>query len=496
MVKILMLYFFSQTNFTFYYSNPLNALYFLHPGFLDVSKGDGIIGASYNPAALHFGSKYEFASFYSTTGRSKIDFDLPFGIDSIAGTEIPEIKIPFELNLEDRGGFDFIGAKAKLYVFDAGISYSRDDEYGADLLVSEIINQNISFEVKDTLSHDDIPDIPAGTYIPVTFKLNGNIDFPVDGTGGLNAKTYPVFFGLAKGLGPVALGFGFNIKRYSGDVNLRYSINGRTDNLSLEFDTTAQDNQGRDWSINLNANGNFDNEIFSDVIRGNFSGTQIGFITGFLAKTPLLKAGVSLEYSFPFKLSGGITGTYRFIEGVSDYVLDTTQISVDTSLRTIDGNIIIDTLKFVYSQREHEILKSSLNLPGIIGLKAGVNLNLMLMNLNLSGGIDIPSGKYAFGKAYFVTMMGFGFGPVGLRTGSVFSWRYLKYEDFFLFTPPTITVGMGGNISAGPLDLYLGARTTPLAGVLSSIKEIGGEGKLSLNPLKTAAYNIGIRIKI
>ncbi len=496
MIKILVFYIFSQSNFNFYYSNPLNALYFLHPGFLDVSKSEGIIGASYNPAALHFGSKYEVATFYSTTGKSKITFELPFGIDSIAGTEIPEIKIPFDLNFEDRGGFDFVGGKAKLYIFDIGISYSRDDEYGVDLFVSEIITQNISLQVKDTLSHNNISEIPSGTYIPVTFKLKGDVDFPVDGSGGINAKTYPIFWGLAKGLGPVAFGLGFNIKRYSGDVDLRYSINGKTDNLTLEFDTTAQDNNGNDWEINLNANGNFDNEIFSDVIRGNFSGTQIGFITGLLAKTPLLKAGVSLEYSFPFKLSGGIYGNYKFIEGISEYVLDTNQITVDTSLRTIDGNITIDTIKFNYSHKEHEILKSSLNFPGTFGIKAGANLNLMLFNLNLSGGIDIPSAKYAFGKAYFVTMMGLGFGPLELRTGSVFSWRYLKYEDLFLFTPPTITVGIGGNISAGPVDLYLGARTTPLAGVLSGIKEIGGEGKLSLNPFKTAAYNFGIRVKI
>ncbi len=486
-----------QTSLNFYYRNPLNSLYFLHKGFLDVSQGEGITGASYNPASLHFGSKTEFAIFGSSGFKTNIDFNIPLGIDSINGTEIPKIEVPFNLNIEDRGGLDFIGAKTKIGIIDIGISYYNEETYGSNLNLdfTQSLN-NLTLTVKDTLSHQDHPDIPNGVTIPVNIKMQGDVSFSLTGNGGVDASLSPVSIGGAIGFGPLAVGLGLNIKRYRGRANLNYEISGSAQNFTLSIDTLISDNLGNSWNINVGIDGGLDSRFFSDRIQGEFSGTQFGFVLGAKAQIPLVSAGISLEYDLPFTLSGDIRGVFNYIEGIESYIIDTTQIIVDTINHTISGNVTIDTIRFTYSEQEHEILRASLHFPGLLGIKAGVNLNLILLNLNLAGGIDVPQGNYAFGKAYFMLATGFGAGPIHANLGSVFSWRYLKYEDFYLFTPPTITFGIGGNLSLPYFSLHLGARTTPFAGVLSGIEKIGGSGKRFINPLKSYAFNFGIKFKI
>ncbi len=496
-MNIFLFIFLSQTALNFYFRNPLNSLYFLHRGFLDVSQGEGITGASYNPAALHFGSKNEITVFGSSGYKTYIDFNIPIGIDSVNGTEVPKIVVPFNFSLEDRGGMDFIGAKTKIGAFDIGISYYTEDVIGMDLILdfSQQIN-NLTLNIKDTLSREDHPDIPSGTEIPVNITLKGDLNFSLSGNGGIEASVKPISLGAAIGFGPVAIGAGLNIKRYKGNVNLKYDIFGGSQGLSLYFDSLVVDNQGDTWNVDLNINGNLNQKLFEDKIFGGFSGTQIGLLLGTKIQVPLITAGLAIEYSLPFTISGSISGTYEYIDGIQSYVIDTNQVNIDTVTNTITGDVVIDSIEFYYSTQKYEILKTSLNFPGILGVKAGINLNLIAFNFNLAGGIDIPSGNYCFGKAYFMLATGFGAGPFHANLGSVFSWRYLKYKDFYLFTPPNVTLGIGGNISFPYFSIYLGARAQPLAGVLSGIKKIGGQGKITLNPLKASAFNFGIKIKI
>ncbi len=487
----------SQASLNFYYRNPLNSLYFLHKGFLDVSQGEGIIGASYNPSSLHFGSEKELALFGSSGFKTNTSFNIPLGMDSIKGTEIPQIEIPFNLNVEDRGGLDLIGAKTKIGIIDIGISYYNEETYGANLNLdfNKSLN-NLLLKVKDTLTQEDHPDIPEKVRIPLDIKMNGEFFLSSKGKGGIDASLSPLSIGGAIGFGPAALGLGLNIKKYKGKADLNYSISGSSQKLTLSLDTLVSDNLGNYWDINAYISGNFENNLFSDKIYGEFSGTQFGFLLGAQAKLPFISAGISLEYDLPFTLSGNILGEFTYIEGIESYVIDTAEIIVDTINHTISGNVTIDTIRFKYSKKEHEILRASLRFPGLIGIKAGANLNLLILNLNIAGGIDLPQGGYAFGKAYFILATGFSLGPLSTNLGSVFSWRYLKYEDFYLFTPPTVTLGIGGNMNFPYFSIYLGARTTPFAGLLSGIEEIGGSGKKFLNPFKSYALNFGIKLKI
>ncbi len=495
-MNFFLLFLFFQTTINFYYRTPLNSLYFLNKGFLDVSQGEGIIGENSNPASLHFGAKNELAIFGSSGFKTEIDFNIPLGIDSIGGTEIPKQKIPLKLIVEDRGGMDFLGAKTKIGLIDLGICYYNEEIYGANLDLNYLNNITLDIKIRDYLSKEDHPDIPQNVTIPVNIKLQGDGSLNFNGNGALKSSLSPFSIGASFGLGNIGLGAGINIKRYSGKADLNYDIKGDFQNITLKIDSTFNDNRGKKWNVNVSINGPFKDRIFKDKIQGDFSGTQFGVVLGAKVQAPLITAGFSFNYNFPFTLSGGIQGLYSYIDGISSYLIDPNKITVDTTNRTITGTVNIDSVKFFYNNQEHEILRTTLKFPGLLGLNAGLNLNLLIINLNLAGGIDLPQGSYAFGKAYFTVSSGFGAGPLHINYGSVFSWRYLKYEDYYLFTPPNVTFGAGSSFNLPFFSLYLGARTTPLLGVLSGIEKIGGEGKRFVNPLKTFALNFGLKIKI
>ncbi|MEO0255242.1 MAG: hypothetical protein ABIN20_07480 [candidate division WOR-3 bacterium] len=495
-MNFLHIFIFIQTSLNFYYRTPLNSLYFLHRGFLDVSQGEGIIGENLNPASLHFGAKNELVIFGSNGFKTEIDFNIPIGIDSIGGTEIPKYEIPLKLTAEDKGGFDFLGAKTKVGLIDLGISYYNEEIYGANLDLNYLNNISLDLKIKDFLSKEDHPDIPKNVTIPVKIKLEGDGNLIFNGNGTLKSQLSPFNIGASIGFGIIGLGAGINIKRYSGKADLNYDIKGNFQSITLRIDSTFKDNLGRPWNVNISINGPFKDKIFNDKITGDFSGTQFGVVLGAKVQVPLITAGFSFNYNFPFTLSGGIQGLYSYIDGISKYLIDTNNITVDTINRTITGQVNIDSVEFFYNNLEHEILRKSLKFPGLLGLNAGANINLLIINLNLAGGIDLPQGRYAFGKAYFMVSSGFGAGFFHINYGSVFSWRYLKYEDFYLFTPPNVTFGLGSNLNLPFFSLYLGARTTPFLGVLSGIQKIGGQGKRFVNPLKTFAFNFGIKIKI
>lgn len=492
----LIYFLFSQTSLNFYYRIPLNSLYFLHKGFLDASQGEGIIGENLNPASLHFGSKNELGIFGSNSFKTDIDFTIPLGIDSIGGSELIKPEIPIKLTIEDKGGLDFIGAKSKIGLIDFGISYHTEEVYGANLNLDYSNNINLNIKIKDFLSKEDHPDIPSGVIIPINIKLNGNGNFDITGSGNLKNSLSPVNIGGAIGLGNLSLGAGINIKRYKGITNLNYEIDGIFQNINIKIDTTCQDNQGESWKLDINIKGPFNDKIFKDKIIGDFSGTQFGIVLGSKVKSPLLSAGFSLNYNFPFTLSGEIKGIYSYIDGLESFVFDTNNITVDPDSHTITGTANVSSIKFFYNNKEHEILKTSLKFPGLLGINAGLNINLLILNLNISGGLDLPGGNYAFGKAYLGLASGFKASFLQINYGSLFSWRYLKYENFYLFTPPNITLGAGSSINLPFFSLYFGARTTPILGMLSGIEKIGGEGKRFINPFKTFALNFGIKIKI
>lgn len=496
-MNLLYFFIFSQNYFLFYYSNPLNSLYFLHPGFLDVSQGDGIIGAHYNPASIGAGGKIEGSFFFNKGSKETISFDIPVGVDSIGGTEIPKFDIPFNLEIEDKGGMGFIGGKFSINLFSIGIGYYEEDKFGAGLALETVLSQSVDFTISDYISKADHPDIPDNVSIPVKFRLKGDIGFELDGEGGINSSLSPFFVAVGRGFGPLKIGLGINFKKYKGEADLYYSIKGNSEGVSIELKDTVEDNRGEQWILDANIEGSLKStELFRNEITGFFQGNQIGISSGILVHLPVIKLGLAVEYSLPFIMKGRVEGISTYIDEIPSALIDENQIIVDTISNTITGNVRVDSLYFLYSTNTMRYIRENMQFPGMFGIKGGINLNLLLFGIDLAGGIDIPTGDYVLGKAYFMLASGFGIGPIRTRLGSVFSWRYLKYQDLFFFTPPSITFGLGANIRVQPVEFYGGIYTTPFMGTLSFVKKIGGEGETFVNPFKTMSINLGVRVKI
>ncbi|MEN3043973.1 MAG: hypothetical protein ABDH37_01960 [Candidatus Hydrothermales bacterium] len=489
------LFFISQSSLNFHFKNTLSNLYFLHRGFLDVSQAEGTIGSNLNPACLHFGAKYEFSLFVSSGFKNELNLKLPFGIDSIGGTSIPKIYVPFKMQIVNKGGFDFTGTKFKIGIFDFGISYHNEEFFGSDFDI--VYTENISLDIysHDIFSKEDHPKIPNRVKIPFPLNIIGEGNLNLKGKGDMSFKVYPFSIGSSFGFGNIAVGAGLNFKRFKGKTNLFYDIIGDFQNLSLKVDTTVSDNLGNLWDVNINLSGPFKGKFFGDQINGEFSGNQLGLVLGTKIKLPFITFGCALNYNIPFTLSGSIVGTYYYIDGIDRFLIDTSKIVVDSVNRTISGTVAADSIKFYYSERKHEILKKDLKFPKLIGLGAGLNLSF-IANINVAGYIDFPQSSYAFGRIYLMFASGFGMGPLNFNFGSVLFWRYLRYEDFLVFTPPTVTLGIGSSFNIRFISLYLGGGTIPFLGLLSGFEKIGGEGKKAINPLKSLGFNFGFRVKV
>jgi len=469
--------------------NPALNLYFLDQGFLDVSMGKGIIGASINPAVL---SQSASGNFYIGIGgfrsiSTNYDYDYDFG-------ELDEnLHIPIRFGIEETGGLDFLGFSKKIGPFVWGFSYQRGFEAGLELDINGGIQDSFYFSYDDTFTHSEYSDIPEQDTIPVHIPIYTYFNIKAMGNGSVHYTSTPIFFGIGGGNKFLKFGIGTKIVRQKLYGDIATKISGSIDSVFTVIDTSIiSPLSGDTWridSLRVMSSINMDS-IISAGFRGRIGGFGKNVVMGGLLNLNFIRLGLVYEWHQDFDLAGWYLGNFSVISGMPGFVtVDTTDLNIDAANNTISGRIKILVDSIPYSQ-DSTYRKASLHQSSISTIRAAINLKLWVIKLGAGVNVDITSHKNTLGDLYIVGSAYLPLPKIKIRLGVASNAKYIKLENLSTrYIPSSVLIGLGTGYNFGKFRVDIGVRTNLSLGVLSLIK---AEESKNLNIEDTVNIGFGL----
>lgn len=486
-------------------SIPVN-LYFLDEAFLDVSRGQGILGASFNPAALGRANKL---NIYAGVGFAKTNYverDIIIHFDDEEGeTQINDsLILPVSIGFLESGGIDYFGISKKFGPFGIGFSIDRGYELGFLVDIDQRIGKDFNFTYERGFTNEDDPNIPIGDTVNVSIPLSGYAHIVGKGKGDVYYKELPMFFGVGTGWGPLNIGIGARITRVSLSGETNFSFLGAVDSIWTYVDTVVQDFQGDLWnidSVQIFASS-VEDTIVLGGINGSYKGTRLGGMIGFLFDLRFFKFGVSYERTSGISLDGKHTLIYGFPSAPPEYLdIDTTGLEADSISRRIWGRIGLYAGEWPLEKDSTDETNTFVFLP-MDRYRAGIYFNLIAMTLSLGGNFDWTSDSIALGEGYFGLSIGLPVPVISTRVCLAGKIMYVKFpsdENDIIFTPPTITAGLGFRYSRKPITLSFTTRmnlTQGLFSIINMIEDFEKQGEVKFDPVSSINFGFGIGINL
>ncbi len=479
----------ARLDITLDYVSPQTNLFFIDPGFLDVSCANGIAGALVNPASLASVGVGELG----IAGGLSRSASFPFQVDLIEegeSEELPDgLSIPLTLKLVDKGGLDYVGGAFRLGPIVIGGTVIRGESYGMDPSLGGRVAQRFHYVVEDTLTNDDFPEIPESDTIPVTWDIDGLGSFDLAGSGSGRASITPGFLGAGVGLGPLKVGMGVNIIRYAGDVDLLVRVNGGGSGLLGRIDTTSSG-----WRINADVNGVLEEDtLVIDSFKGEISGNQVALLFGILGDFGFLDLGFGLEGGFPFELRGDYENSVQYATGVPQGIeIDTSGVDVDSIAQRISGSVIVRFSDLEMDERGDSD-QGTFKFGSRLGTRVGVGLDVFRLRLGVAGGVDLFEPGESNVGVYHVSGTGaLELKPVTLRAGLVTRWQYLQFEEVTAPLPPATSFGLTTSVDVSPVVVDLALRMNLLTAMLAAMESLETE---EIRPLSSLNLGMGVRYR-
>lgn len=485
-------------------SVPVN-LYFLDEAFLDASRGQGILGASFNPASLGRAGKL---NIYTGVGFAKANYvsrDIIIHFDDEGETQINDsLILPVSIGFLESGGIDFFGISKKFGPIGLGFSIDRGYELGFLLDIDQTIGKDFNFTYEKSFTNEDDPNIPVGDTVNVSIPLSGYVHIKGKGKGNIYYKELPMFFGAGTGFGPLNIGIGARITRVSLSGETNFSFLGAVDSIWTYVDTSVQDYQGDIWeidSVQVFASSVEDTLILGGL-NGSYKGTRFGGIVGFLLDLRFFKFGISYERTSRLSFDGEHTYIFGFPSSPPEYLdIDTTGLEADSTFRRIWGKVKLYAGEWPL-ERESQDSSISITFLPMDRYRAGIYFNLLAMTLSLGGNFDWTSDSIALGEGYFGLSIGLPIPVISTRiclAGKMMYFKIPSEDNEIIFIPPAITAGLGLRYSKKPISISFTTKmnlTQGMLDILNIVEDFERQGTVKFDPVSSINFGFGIGINL
>lgn len=356
-------------------------LFFCDPGFIDPTRGNGIVGADINPAVLATTDNFSLYTGYSTDGSSITKLNETFDIEPFDDS----LNAALDFKYNENGGFDFIGISKRFGRFTLGVSKMRGYGWGVEVGLTGRIHGVFHPDEPYEFTHADHPDIPEEDTIVVDIPLEGGFTTRTEEPLFIEYRVSPYFFGGALDYGPVKLGAGFKILETS--INAGGSIEVIPDTFSVTVDTVVEG-----WTVdNLTGYAVVEDELFSGNAEGKLNATATALNLGMMFEIPFIKFALGFEYGSDFSLQGSYDYLFSVINDFPDtFDIDTTGMIVNEDSNYLGGDVGIILRNFprdIYT--EGEVLEMSVG--GYQSIQGAVNFDIAIIKFGISGSIALPS---------------------------------------------------------------------------------------------------------
>ncbi len=466
------------------FNNPLLNIATYERGAVDPAYGRGILGSYLNPAnlPLHKGKSEIFFAYSLPKQYESRSSILLMDADSFDILS-QDLTLDSDLKVNDPGGLDFIGLATRIKGFD----------FGAGLFskFTSSIDVNGIAGIEAGLTFDSIPSsLRLGdTTLLLVWRVTGWGHISGVGSGKMNFSKYPVFFRIAKRVGILSLGIGYDIEFINGSSSIRIAAAGGLDSIYAATDNAINLITGH--PITVVARGNFlmEDTLFNMYINGSTHGIRHGVGAGLNIDLKLIKLGLVGKVWFPFKLYGqDLNGRIVFTYGIPDSVI----YPPEPEFRNDTLFINTGTIEF------RDLLKDTLNvfkrgmtieMPTTYTIGAGVMLGIIHLSglLNWTWLPGISYGGWIISGGIHLPLKG---GKIGLSLSQATDFIYDGTGGYVPIHAPGY-LGFGGTLSIGSWEFGLGLKFNLMS---LGIQTMGSQLKEFRRPdiFKSSSISFGV----
>lgn len=482
---------------SFTFSSPIANMGFLSPDYMNPAATSTVLGGFINPASFGRISHLEFNLGMGFTNSSTFNTEITL-LDSTEYNSA--IIMPLNVEIKDAGGIYGFGIGAKYTLLGVGLGILKPFELTVGM--NGITTQPLTFNqtIIDTLLITNRDSMNQTVPVEMHWNMDVTSQTEITGLGNISLKARPMFFGAGIGLGPLSIGAGLKIIKYSGD-GAPYIFAKTT--VVANVKGTSPSYYG-----SLNASASFSDTIVKINMINDYDGTRKAFNVGANFSLGFFKVGAYYEQGFETTLSGNYNYLYETADFNSFVIenIDTPNIYVQNDSLQQDSTISA-SLKITGADTTADTI-GGITLPGYKALGLGVNAGLLQ---GYVGGSIPEKGELNFVYAgLFITA------PVPhfkLRAGATVSARYFYTENKKLIPLSVLPyVGLSasvplnlGSVPFGPtlglpviVDLSVKSNVLSLTGPI--IKKMAGDQVFDVtgtpNPLKTLSLGVGVRVKL
>ncbi len=480
------------------FSSPDANLGFLTLEYINPARSSAVLGGYINPAAYgrvsHFEVNLGFGLKSSATIQSKITL-----LDSSEYNS--SLELPVDISVEDAGGIYGFGLGTKFALLGLGFGILKPYHFAVSMGGSATLPLYLSRDIQDTVVLENRSTGNPYDTVAVTWHVVDTTITDIKGEGKISLDARPIFFGAGIGLGPLSVGAGFKITRFSGG--------GEPYITAYSTSTINISGTSHEYGGSINGVLSFQDTVTKVVILSDISGTRKAVSVGANLSLGFFKLGTYFEHGFKAKITGSYS--YMAIHGdfqstglrnlnLSNVYIQNGELRQDS---TITGEVVIterDTIEDQYSE--------VLELPSYNAMGFGISVGF----LDLFGGGTLPE------KGNTATVYGGAFvrpplPVVKVRAGIDVNVTFFYTKDGVL-VPLSVLPYVGAGVSI-PLSLAkvpfgpvlgvpawidISAKSNVLSLTSKIIENMVGTDVFAIestpNPLKTLSFGLGVRIKM
>jgi hypothetical protein len=485
-----------QTPFTLTLSQsaPEVGLFFSNPSYISPALGYGTYGIFSNPAALGYSTNYGLNFLFGIPSKPEIDLTARvLDADSTHG----QLNLPLAITMKDVGGFNFLGFSKKLGPVGLGIGYMQRQSMGIGLDFDQTETLNLSYQIVQPIRANIAPGVD--TSIRLTWNITGPIALRAVGSGEADFGKTPLFVGGGFASGPVSVGIGCKLSKYSGNLGVNANFVGNAIMSAIGIPSSPFKGQ-------LTGLAALSDSFISVNGSGDFSANRISFILGTMLRAGFFKMGLTVEQGLKTNLAG-------------NYNLHLLAISGDPPDSVhVDSNFVHFVYPdSIYGRARLTVAKqpksgdtlggtSTISLPGYTAVNFGISLSVF----DLYAGLTIPK-KGEINSGSVGILFSIPVSMVTVRAGLLASADYLYFTDDqgnnqFVPIRAPIYFGVGGTVKtkfnfipyAPNAQIDFGIRTnavpwlaTPLSNLIDQISNVQAPSAFSL-----LGFNLGLSLNI
>ncbi|MFA5032930.1 MAG: hypothetical protein WC614_07920 [bacterium] len=457
-------------------------------GYSNPMLSSGLTGALCNPAGLWDIKGTEVSGVFAIGTSSKLEWApvIPAGGgEGDEDTVQKYIRIPsLEVSFASPMGINLIGVGMKKGRVAFGLGFM--DGFGMGLNVQGTrgkMTYPYSDTIMDTLTHENVSEIPDSIEIPVTWNLNSSFTATLAADANFGYYERNLFIGMATGFGPLKLGFGVAYRPISGKLmyNAGLGISAPCTLTCTPQFTTSE------WTIDVSGNSTLNQDLFSGNGEVSLSGKEFSYITGLQFKFLFFNIGASVSVipATVLKIDGSSASmNVNHSPKIDSIYYNTDDIIVNTTDSTISGTVGIRLSK-MQDTTQSDSIKETYRIPAQTSITLGSYTKLGPITLSSSIGVALASSSDGvpigggWGSLGFESRIGF---PLRVSlNGKVYALEATSDSgDAFRFPKGGIstTLDVGTTVNIKKTSVSFGLRTNPItiAGFFANLFPAPGSG--------------------